>query len=592
VALRRKRLGIWHEITWGEYSERVRDATLALHEHGVGPGSRTAIVADNAPEWVMADLATQSVGGAAVALHPALPAAEAVRTIEAAAVRVAFCGDAEHVEKLLGDGARPAGLERIVVFDMRGVPAGGDPPVEAFADLLARGRALHDAQPDLHEWLLAERSPDEIAVIAHTSGTTGTPRGALLSQRGRVAMARAFAAWAGLSERDRAFSLVPLAHPAARLADAHAALVGGGSVAYAESVETALDDLVEVAPTFLLASPRALERIRAEVEIRIRRAAALKRAAYRGSMRWLGGVLDRELAGRRRPQDPMLRIVGRWLAGRWVLDKVGMLHLRRACSAGGLLAPELQRYFLALGAPLLETYGQAETGGVALAQGGPGDVGTVGVPLAGVQASIGADGDLLLRGSALLGGYLGDGEDAAAPIDPEGWLRTGDLARLDSEGRVVIRDRRERVLRTAEGMEILASEIESALELSPYVNAAMAVAEGRPFPSALLQIEYGAVVEWAHRRSLPDTTFRTLTERPEVLELIDGEVACANASLDGSQRVREFRLVPRELELERGEITPAGVIRRHVIERGFAALIDDMYGASHEPVASAREDVR
>jgi long-chain acyl-CoA synthetase len=242
--------------------------------------------------------------------------------------------------------------------------------------------------------------------------------------------------------------------------------------------------------------------------------------------------------------------------------------------------------------PLLETYGQAETGGIALAQRGPGDVGTVGVPLPGVQAGIGADGDLLLRGSALLDAYLGDGEDGAAPIDPEGWLRTGDLARLDPEGRVVIRDRRERVLRTAEGMEILASEIESALELSPYVNAAMAVAEGRPFPSALLQIEYAAVVDWAHRRSLPDTTFRSLTERPEVLELIDGEVARANASLDASQRVREFRLVPRELELERGEITPAGVIRRHVIERGFVSLIDDMYGASHEPVASAREDVR
>ena len=398
-----------------------------------------------------------------------------------------------------------------------------------------------------------------MAIVAFTSGTTGVPRGALLRHAGEIALARIVAERLSVRPSDRAFSLLPLAHATARLFDAYVPLVAGSSVNFAEASETVLGDIVELSPTIIVSTPRLLERIRGDVDLRIARAARTKQRVYRLAMRLMA--------------SPGLgRWVGRALVGRFVVAKAGLRDLRYGGIAGSFVTRELVTWFWGLGVPMREQYGQVETGGIVSTQAGPDDLGTAGAPSAdAIQLRVDETGALLVRSPGALVGYLGtDG----SPLD-DGWYPTGDLARIDDRGRVVPVARKNQLVATQAGVEVSPAEIESALKLSPYVASAVVVAAGRPFLSALLELHQEAVADWARHQGVAVTSYAALAADDRVVALVEAEVAAANRRLPSSVQVYAFRILPRPLE---DELTPTGKIKRRVVEERFAELVAEMYG--------------
>lgn len=577
VALRKKDLGIWQETTWTQYLDSVRAVALALHELGLRVGDRAGMVADNEPAWLFTDLGIQALGALSVAAYPTQVASEVSYIMNHSEARVVFCGDQEQVDKIVDCRAQLPTLEKIVVFDMKGVAEYRDPMIVSFDDLTARGRAIHSEQPELFDTLLSAVSPDGIAFVGYTSGTTGAPKGALLRHQNQIAMANAMKEVIGFTESDRDLCHFPLCHPAVRVTDAYTALVAGSSVNFPESVETVPEDTVEIAPTFILGTPRVYEVMKADVEIRVARAAPLKRAAYHWGEGVLGRCLERRLAHRSRVYDPVLRLLAYWLVGRWVMDQLGLRKLRFASVGGASVSAELLKFFWAFGVPLYETYGQSETSGVAFSQRTQADLGTAGHALPNVSARISDDGELQLSGAGIFAGYLNDPVKTAAAFTEDGWYRTGDIARYDDAGRLLITDREKHVMHTAAGRELSPSEIENKLRLSAYISDAMVIGEGRAFVAALLQIEYDTVADWAQNRNLAFTTFRSLAVHPDVIELIGGEVRKANIFLPAEKQVADFRLLDRQLDPDDDEITPTRKIKREVVARRFAPLIESMY---------------
>lgn len=581
VAIRQKRLGIWREVTWAAYAEQVRGVALALDELGVGAGDRVALFADNTPRWLYVDLGVQALGAASVGVYAALDPAEAASAIGRSGARIVFCGDQEQVDRLLEYREDVPGVERMVVFDVKGLhtPEYASAPLQLFDDLVERGRALLAERPSRFGELLAARGPDDVATIALTSGTTGPARGLLLSQGGEVALARLVASSISLGPRDSGYSLLPLGHAAARLFDVYAPLVAGSSLSFAESLDTVPTDLIEAAPTVLTATPRLLERVRGDIELRMGHAGRVKRAAYRWAMGRLTKAADARIEGRRGAT------VGAWLARRLVAGSVkrqaGLHRVRYAGIGGSFVAPDSLRWFWALGVPFREQYGQVETGGIVTTQRGEHDLGTAGAPLdAAIEALVEGD-ELLVRGPGLAVGTL----DGSPVTRADGWYDTGDLATIDSAGRVVPIGRQAHVLTTASGDEVSPAEIESTLKASPYVRSAMVVAADRPFVATVLELHEEAVADWARRRGISVSSYAALAANEQVLELLEEEVRAANDRLPAEQRVLGFRILSQPL---RDELTPTGKIRRAVVESRNAELIDEMY-AEHALTRRAQE---
>ena len=579
VAMRQKRLGIWHEITWSEYATGVAEVALGLDASGVAAGDHVAVFADNSPSWLYADLGIQALGARSVGIYAGIDLDHLVSCLERSAPQTIVCGDQEQVDALLEVAERlTRPLERVVVLDTKGLhtPEYAQLPLETFDELCERGRG-HDGGRSRYAELLAARRPDDIATVAFTSGTTGPPRGALHSHAGLIAMARLVAAQLELRPRDRSFSLLPLAHLSARLYDVNAPLVAGSSVHFAEAHDTTQADLAEIAPTVLLGTPRLLERVKGDVDLRIDRAGWFKRTAYRAALRAMTRSTRARLAGRR--GAGLGAALGRLLVGRFVVAKAGLGGLRYTGVTGSFVAPELVAWFWALGLPVREQYGQVETGGVVSTQRGLEDAGTAGRPLDGAIEARVDDGELLVRSPGLLVGTLEDD----VPALEDGWYRTGDLGRLDDEGRIVPVGRRAAVLLSASGEEISPAGIESRLKASPYVSSAMAVAADRPYVTAVVELHQESVAEWARRHGVHVTTYTSLVTSDAVADLIDEAVAEANAELPEGSRIRAVRILPRPLDRE---LTPTGKIRRAVVEAEHAELIEAMYAGSGETVST------
>ena len=579
VAIRVKRLGIWSEVTWAGYADDVRDITLALEDSGVGRGDRVAIFANNGPRFLGVDLAVQTLRGVSVGMHPVQDADELAANLTAAKADVIVLGDQQHVDNVLAVREQIPPYAKLVVFDPKGLhtPEYHDEPIVQFDDLRARGRQRHEEQPGRYAELLAAVEPDDASIVSFTAGTTGLPRGVLLSQRGQVAMGRLLAAHVDAGPEDRVFSLQPLGLATSRVFDVVVPLVTGASVNFPESIETIEADLAELSPTLLLASPRFYARIRSTAEVRSARATAFKRIVYRAGMRQLEKALRARLNGGR---ASFAQWLGRLVTGRWVLDRAGLLRIRYAGVTGGSVPADLAEWYWKLCLPLHELYGQAEAGGIAFAQRGLEDAGTAGVAIgAGVEARSGADRELQLRTPGLLAGRLGGGDPGLV----DAWLATGDLAELDAAGRLTLRDRRIGLLSTTRGDTVSAGDIAGVLERSRYVSSAVVVAEGRPYVTALIELELEAVAEWAKEREKPVTTYAALAVDEDVRRLVAEEVEAANSALDESSRVRGFAITTQPLHDER---TATGTVQRDAVLARYSALTESLYGSPVSPVAA------
>jgi long-chain acyl-CoA synthetase len=550
-AIREKRRGRWQELTWREYADRVARAAHGLKELGVQPGDRVAIHGENRPEWVIADLAIQGIGAISVGVYPTSPAAEVEYLLAHSESVALIAEDEEQLDKALAVRERLPALSRIVLIDPRNVSELDDPMVMTWEE-------LEDCDPlgDYGQGL----DPADTAVIVYTSGTTGPPKGAMLTHANLAWAAGTFQRAFGTGPDDEVLSYLPLCHVAERLGTVINGLGTGYVVNFGEGGESFAQDLRDVQPTLFAAVPRVWEKMLATVEIRMADASRLKRWSYRTAMRHAPGRL------------------ANLLALRALRDKLGLGRAERAICGAAPIAPQVLEYFWTLGVPVYEIYGQTENTAVCTLM--PFDdvrIGTVGKPLEGVELKIAEDGEILTRSQAVFAGYYRDDEATAAAIDPDGWLHTGDVGTLDEHGYLTITDRKKDVIITAGGKNISPSEIENRLKVSPYVREAMVVGDRRKFLVALIGIEADTVSDWAARRGLAFTTYGDLSRKPEVRELISGWVDEVNGELAQVETIKRFALLEKELDHEDGELTATLKVKRRALEKQFERQIGELY---------------
>jgi long-chain acyl-CoA synthetase len=579
VALREKRMGVWRELTWREYHDHVRATACGLAELGVRAGDHVAILSDNRTEWLFADLAAQALGARSVGIYQTNPPADVAYILRDSGSVVLFCEDQEQVDKAVAVAAETPSVRHVVVLEPRGTADVSDARLRRWDDLHARGKGLAANEPPL-AWQerLAALDPAAPSMVVYTSGTTGPPKGALLSSKNVLENARLVNREMGYGPDDTILSYLPLCHVAEKLLSLFVPLETGAVVHFGEALETVQADLREVSPTIFLGVPRIWEKMHAQVVVRMADSSWVKRALFGWFTRRGAAIEARRRAGRATAWDRLVWRLGDLLVFRPLQERLGLRRCRKAVTGAAPIGADLIRWFHGIGVPILEGYGQTECAGVShVNRPGADRVGTVGTTVPLVEARIAHDGEVLVRGPTVFCGYLNQPEATAATVDPEGWLHTGDLGEIDADGYLTITGRKKDIIITAGGKNLSPEKIENALKLSPYIKEAVAIGDRRRFVGALIQIELDNVGSWATRRGLPYTSFADLAAKPEVIAMIGAEVETANERLVPVEQVKAFRLLPKELSQDDGELTATQKVRRREIATAFGGLIEDMF---------------
>jgi long-chain acyl-CoA synthetase len=570
VALREKHLGVWREWTWAQYAGRVADVAAGLRALGVEPGTRVAIHAENRPEWVLADLAVQGIAACTVGIYPTSPATEVEYVLAHSETEVLIAEDEEQLDKALAVRDRLPLLRHIVVMDPRGLRT----DVLTFAEL-ARVDAA-DARV-AYEESVAALDPREPAILVYTSGTTGPPKGAMISHANLVAAGETSVVLGAL-RGDEVLSYLPLCHVAERLISVIDGVWAGLVVNFGEGGASLQNDLRDVQPTVFLGVPRVWEKMLATVEIRMADASRLKRVLYRACLAQGRRIAPRRMAGRLRVTDRLVLALCELLVFRALREKLGMSRVRSPISGAAPIAPQVLEYLWAIGIPVREGYGQTENTAIGtLTPEGDIRLGSVGVPLPGVEVKIADDGEILTRSAGVFLGYLNDPVATRAVVDDGGWLHTGDVGEIDQDGFLRITDRKKDIIITAGGKNISPSEIENRLKVSPYVREAVVIGDRRAYVTALIGIELDTVGNWAARRGLAYTTYADLSTKDDVRVLIDRVVTAANAELAQVARIKRFTLIAKELDHEDGELTATQKVKRRAMAHRFEREIEAMY---------------
>jgi len=581
VAMREKHLGIWRGISWREYGEQAKRVGLGLVALGLRPRDVVSIVADNMPEWLYTDLGVMSVGGIPNGIYTTDSARQIEYIVNDSGTRFFFAENEEQLDKILEVRGRCPGLVKIIVYDMEGLHGFRDEQVMPFEELLALGERYDREHPGTFDQMVEIAQPEDLAILVYTSGTTGPPKGAMLSHR-NVLFQLAYADFiTPLGEGDQQLSFLPLCHVAERTFTVFNPLHTGSTVNFAESVDTVPENIREVAPALFFAVPRIWEKFYSGVALRMRDATWLGRAAYGLALRVGLGVADRKIAGRK---PSLLQRLAFRAADFLVLDNVkrsiGLHRARGAATGAAPIAPDLIRWYLALGINMIEVYGQTENTGLATAM--PPDrmkLGTVGVARPGTEARVSPDGEILLKGPHVFMGYYGKPEKTAETI-VDGWLHTGDVGTMDPDGFVRITDRMKDIIITAGGKNVTPSEIENQLKFSPYISDAVVIGDRRKYLSCLVMIDHETVAQFAQEKNVPFSNFASLCRAPAVQELIRGEIERVNRQLARVETIKTFRLIEQLLTPEDEELTPTMKLKRAYVNVKYKDLIDGMYERS------------
>ncbi len=578
VALREKDLGIWQRVTWRAYLDHVRRACMGLVALGLAPGDKVAILSENRREWLYAELAAMAAGAVGVGVYPTSPANEVQYVLAHSGATIVVAEDQEQVDKILEVGDALPAVRHVVVPETKGLRRYRDPRLLSWDALEERGARLDSGRPGDFEARVAATRPDDVAFLIYTSGTTGFPKGAMISHRNVLGQARAAAQATGITGSDTVVSYLPLCHVAEQIFSVHLPLHLGMTVSFAEGIRTIQEDLREIAPSVFLGVPRIWEKMQAGIQVKIQETGALRRRVFESALARGVRRARRRLAGERPGLlDRLVSGLDYLLVRRALQNFVGLRRARATFSAAAAISPEVLLFFHALGIPVQEGYGMTECTGFSFVQ-RPGDVrlGTVGRPIPGLEYRIAPDGELLKRGETVFLGYYRD-EKATAEVLEGGWLHTGDVAEQDPDGHLRIVDRKKAIFVTSGGKNVSPSLVENALKVSPYVKEAVVLGEGEKFVSALVQIDFENVGQWATERKLAYTNFRSLTLLPEVQELVQREVDRANQGLAPVEQVRRFRLLEKELDHDDNEVTATMKVRRKTIYEKFAPLIREIY---------------
>ena len=583
VAIREKDLGIWQASTWSQYFEEARLIAIGLGSLGFARGERVAIVGDNRPQLYWAVMAVQALGGIPVPIYQDSIEKEMEYIIDHAEARFAVVEDQEQVDKLLGVRARCPYLQHVVYDDPRGMRAYGEPGLVSLAELRELGRKFEVGHPTYFDDEVARGTADDIAIICYTSGTTGTPKGAMLSHRNLIATARNAALFEGLREDEDVLSYLPMAWVGDHIFSYAQAIVVGFAINCPESAATVLADLKEIAPTYFFGPPRIWESILTGVMVRVEDAARLKCAIVHFFLR-LAQDIERKRLGRQAIPlwQRLLYPLGSLLVYGPLKDNLGLSRVRRAYTAGEAIGPEIFLFFRGLGVNVKQLYGMTEASVfVTIQRDGDVRLDTVGTPITGVEIRISNEGEVLFRSPGVFQGYAKN-PDATRQTLEDGWIRSGDAGFLDGDGHLKIIDRAKDVSHLADGTMFAPKFLENKLKFSPYVREAVCIGQGRPCVTAFINIDLTAVGNWAERRNIAYTSYTDLAQKAEVYALIQGEVERVNRSLAEDEvlrgaQIRRFLILHKELDPDDEEITRTRKVRRGYIAQKYAPLIEALY---------------
>lgn len=578
VALREKDLGIWQRTTWDEYWDHVCFFALGLRRLGLKPGDKLSILGDNCREWLYADLATQCSSAVSIGIYPTDVSSQVRFIVHNSESSFVVAKDQEQVDKILETKDSLPSLKKIIVVDIKGLRRYKEPMIISFKEVEALGKSLHKQEPNLFEKLVNGTRAEDVAIIVYTSGTTGQPKGAMISHRNILAMIRGLSKVLVFRPTDSFVSVLPLCHVAERMFSLIFPMWAGCTVNFAESVATLQEDLSEISPTAFLSVPRIWEKMHSSIMIRMQDSSFFKRWVF-GAMLPIG-MRVAELKLQKKPVPPhwkMLYGLAYLLLFRPLRNQLGLLEAHIFVSGAAPLSPDLTKFYHAIGIPVREAYGMTESTGISfMPRNGEIKIGDVGKPIPGVEFKIADDGEILLHGDAVFEGYYGNPAATRTAII-DGWLHTGDVGEIDGDGDLRITDRKKDIIITAGGKNIAPSELENRLKFSPYIKEAIVMGDRRKYLTCLIQIELENVEHWAQINRIPYTNYKSLATHPEVNKLIQAEVDKANSNFARVEAVKRFTILDKELDQDDEELTATMKVKRAIIEKKFKNLIESMY---------------
>ncbi|MGE0660751.1 MAG: AMP-binding protein [Reyranellaceae bacterium] len=581
-AMREKDRGIWITHSWAQYNRHVSDFANGLASLGFRRGDKTTVVGDNRPRLYWAQMAAQSLGGIAVPVFQDSIASELVYVLNHAEVAVIVAEDQEQVDKVLSLRDQLPSLRLVVYDDPRGMTDYDSDILKSFEEVEKLGREYAAANPNYLKDEIAKGRPTDVALFAYTSGTTGKPKGAMLTHANLIGSAEGFIEVEELHRGDEWLSYLPMAWVGDAIFSLVLSTVVGITCNCPESPETVQRDLRELGPQIMLAPPRIWENMLTTINVKAADASPLKRRVFEYFRRLAEDVELARSEGREVPGGKrLMHWIGEWLVYGPVRDQLGLRRLRWAYTGGAPLGADTFRMFRGFGINLKQVYGSTETSAlVAVQNDDEADPNTVGRPCKGIEIKIAENGELLIKSRGIFAGYYKQEEATRDAIDPDGWFHTGDAGFVDPRGHLVIIDRAKDVGKMADGTPFAPQFIENKLKFSPFIREAICFGNQRPYVTAMIAIDLTTAGHWAEKRGLAYTSYMDLSLKPEMASLILGEIEKCNAGLPAETRIRRFLLLTKDFDADDAEITRTRKLRRAFIAEKYAPVIEAFYGGA------------
>jgi long-chain acyl-CoA synthetase len=579
TAMAMKYRGIWRRYNWAEYYENVKYFSLGLISLGFKPGDVACIIGDNEPEWFWAEFAAQAAGGIATGVFVDAIPAEVKYIAAHSGARFAVVNDQEQTDKFLEIKDELPELKKVIYWDPKGLKNYDDQLLISFADVLKLGQEYEKEHPKLFENNLSKGKGDDTAFIYYTSGTTGLPKGAVITHKALINTARGFVDRFPFTSEDDLVSNFPPAWVGDSFFATVPHLLTGARLNFPEEPETIAEDTREVGPEFVIYGPRQWESLVSEIQVKITDANPLKRFFYHLFMPVGYKIADLNFDNKK--PDVIWRAlysVAYGLLFRPLKDRLGLVKARLAVTGSSVLSLDTFRLIHAIGIELRQNYASTEAGFISSHGKGEIDFQSVGRPAVGVEVRVTDEGELLVRSECLFKEYFKDPEKTAAVV-VNGWCKTGDAVNINDQGHLIFMDRVEHMGELASGTKYAPQYIEGRLRFSPYIKDAMVVGgKDREFVGAIVNIDFAMVGKWAERNSLPYTTFVDLSQKNEVADLVQKDLLRVNSYLPEASRVRKFVLLHKEFDADEAELTRTRKLRRDFVEQRYKDLIDAMYG--------------
>ncbi|WP_420080821.1 AMP-dependent synthetase/ligase [Streptomyces sp. JL4002] len=582
----------WKSLSWGQAAERVFAIAAGLVSLGLETEDRVALASNTRVEWILSDLGVMCAGGAVTTIYPSTNADESAFILADSESRLLIAEDGAQLAKARERRADLPKLRHVVVMEAAdAVPAEGDPEgwVLSLADLEAKGREHLAKHPEAVDERIASITSQQLATLIYTSGTTGRPKGVRLLHDNWSYLAKAMVATGLIGKDDVQYLWLPLAHVFGKVLTS-GQIEAGHVTAVDGRIDKIIENLPVVQPTYMAAVPRIFEKVYNGVAAKARAAGGAKYKIFQwsaGVAREYAKVTQDNFRRTGRASAPFGLTTKHRIADALVYSKLRDAFggkLRAAVSGASALAPDIGFFFSGAGIHILEGYGLTESSAASFVN--PGEAyrtGTVGKPLPGTEVRIADDGEVLLRGPGIMQGYHGQPEKTAEVLESDGWLHTGDIGELSPDGYLRITDRKKDLIKTSGGKYVAPAEIEGRFKaICPYVSTIVVHGADRNFCTALIALDEPSIVGWAAENGLEGKTYQQVLAAPETTRLIETYVQTLNEGLQRWQTVKKFRLLPRDLDVEHGDLTPSLKLKRPVVEREFKHLIEEMYEGSRE----------